>query len=85
MKLTKQLSPVQKKILVCLLQSEDKSISLDSTSGDTLYLLANNFIHQPQQVFSMDDSDLIVLRYVPHPWLMDLYQNNLQFRKMLES
>ena len=85
MKLTKQLSPVQKKILVCLLQSEDKSIPLDSTSGDTLYLLGNNFIHQPQQVFSMDDSDLIVLRYVPHPWLMDLYQNNLQFRRMLES
>ena len=84
-KLTKQLSPVQKKILVCLLQSEDKTISLDSTSGDTLYLLGNNFIHQPQQVFSMDDSDLIVLRYVPHPWLMDLYQNNPQFRKILEN
>ena len=84
-KLTKHLSSTQKYILMSLLQSADKTIPLDSTSGDTLYLLNNGFIHRPQQIFSLDESDVIELRYVPQPWLMDLYQNNHQFRKMLEG
>ena len=84
MKLINQLSVTQKRILISLLKSEEKMIELDSNSGNTIYLLNNGFIHQPQQIFTPYE-DEIILRYVPQPWLMDMYQNNPRFRRMLEG
>lgn len=83
--LTKKLSGEQKAILLSLLRSKDKSIVLDSNSGDTLYLVSNGFIHQPQQIISVGFDDQINLRYTPQAWLMDLYQNDPSIRGILEK
>jgi hypothetical protein len=31
------------------------------------------FLHMPQQVFSVGWDNEILFTYVPHPWLLDLY------------
>ena len=49
----KRLSPRQKSIVVQLLHSEDKTISLDKNSGDTIYLVNSLFIYMPQQAFTL--------------------------------
>ena len=67
------LSPRQKAIVVALLQSEDKTISLDKNSGDTIYLVNSLFLHMPEQIFSVGWDDKMILNYVPQPWLLDLY------------
>lgn len=67
------LSPRQKAIVVALLQSEDKTISLDKNSGDTIYLVKSLFLHMPEQIFSVGWDDKMILNYVPQPWLLDLY------------
>ena len=72
----KRLSISQKKILFQLLHSEEKSIRLDPNSGDTLYLKNNLFIYEPTQVFSVDYDNNAIMTYVPHPWLLDLYNEN---------
>lgn len=69
----KMLSPRQRSIILKLLRSKDKTISLDSNSGDTIYLVNNLFLHMPQQVFTLGWDNEMVLTYVPHPWLLDLY------------
>lgn len=69
----KMLSSRQRSIILKLLRSKDKTISLDSTSGDTIYLVNNLFLHMPQQVFTLGWDNEIVLTYVPQPWLLDLY------------
>lgn len=69
----KKLSPQQRNIILRVLKSKDKAISLDSNSGDTVYLVNNMFLHMPQQVFSVGWDNEMVLTYVPHPWLLDLY------------
>lgn len=84
-KLMRKMSSEQKSILLNLLSSEDKSIVLDSNSGNTIYLLCNRFIHQPQQIATMDEEDIMMMRYVPEGWLMDTYQNNPKIRKLLEG
>lgn len=68
-----KLSSQQRHILLKLLRSKDKTISLDSNSGDTIYLVNNMFLHMPQQVFSVGWDNEMVLTYVPQPWLLDLY------------
>ena len=67
------LSPRQKSIVLKVLRSEDKSISLDKNSGDTIYLVNNLFLYMPQQVVSLGWDNEMILTYVPHPWLLDLY------------
>ena len=84
-KLLRKMSPEQKRILLDLLSSQDKSIVLDSNSGNTVYLLCNRFIHQPQQIITMHEEDVMMMRYVPEGWLMDAYQNNPKVRKTLKG
>ena len=69
----KTLSPRQKAIVVKLLKSDDKTISLDKNSGDTIYLVNSLFLHMPQQVFTMGWDNEMILTYVPQPWLLELY------------
>ena len=71
----KRLSPRQKSIVVQLLHSEDKTISLDKNSGDTIYLVNNLFIYMPQQAFTLGWNNEMILTYVPQPWLLDLFND----------
>lgn len=68
-----KLSPQQRSIILRALKSKDKAISLNSNSGDAVYLVNNMFLHMPQQVFSVGWDNEILFTYVPHPWLLDLY------------
>lgn len=72
----KALSPTQKNILTTLLKSDNKAISLDKNSGDTVYLENNAFIYMPQQAFTLGWDNEIVLTYVPHPLLLELYNKD---------
>ena len=67
------LSPRQKAIILQLLRSEDKTISLDKNSGDTIYLMNNLFLHMPEQAFTLGWNNEMILTYAPQPWLLDLY------------
>ena len=67
------LSPQQKQIIINLLHSKDKSIKLNKNSGDTVFLENNMFLYAPQQAFTLDWDDEIILTYVPRPWLLELY------------
>ena len=67
------LAPEQKKIVLELLKDEEKVIYLDEASGNTQYLLNNNFIYCPRQVFSPEPDNTIFMKYIPHLWLIDLY------------
>ena len=71
----KRLSPRQKSIVVQLLHSEDKTISLDKNSGDTIYLVNNLFIYMPQQAVALGWNNEMILTYVPQPWLLDLFND----------
>ena len=71
----KKLSPRQKDIVFQLLHSEDKTIILDKNSGDTIYLVNNCFLYMPEQVFTLGWKNEIILTYVPHPWLLELYND----------
>lgn len=69
----KTLSPRQRAIVTKLLKSENKTISLDKNSGDTIYLVNSLFLHMPQQVLSMGWDNKMILTYVPQPWLLEMY------------
>ena len=69
------LAPEQKEIVLELLKSENKVILLDATSGNTLYLQNNNFIYRPEQIFSAGYDNEMYMKFTPHPWLIDLYNN----------
>lgn len=71
----KRLSPRQKSIVVQLLHSEDKTISLDKNSRDTIYLVNSLFIYMPQQAFTLGWNNEMILTYVPQPWLLDLFND----------
>lgn len=71
----KKLNPHQKAIVFKLLHSEDKAISLDKNSGDTIYLVKNLFLYMPEQAFTFGWNNEITLTYVPHPWLLELYND----------
>lgn len=62
-----------KVILIRMLDSPSRSITLDSTSGDTLYLLQNGYIYQPKQTLTIFDLSENKCTYVPQPWLVDFY------------
>lgn len=68
-----KLSSKQMNILRELLGSNKKAIRLEKNSGDTTYLLINQFIYQPDQAVSLGWDNEIVLIYVPQPWLLELY------------
>ena len=67
------LSPRQRAIILQVLKSGDKTISLDKNSGDTIYLVNNLFLHMPEQTFTLGWNNEMILTYVPQPWLLDLY------------
>jgi hypothetical protein len=67
------LAPEQKEIVLELLKSEDKVILLDIAAGNTRYLQENNFIHRPEQIFSAGYDNEVYMKFIPHPWLIDLY------------
>lgn len=69
----KTLSLRQKSIILQLLHSEDKTITLDKNSGDTIYLVKNGFLYMPQQAFTFGWNNEMILTYVPQPWLLELY------------
>ena len=69
----RKLSITQKAIILKLLRSKAKTIMLDKNSGDTIYLVENTFLHQPEQVYSLGWNNEIILIYVPQLWLMELY------------
>lgn len=75
------LNGAQKKIICQLFAEKDKAIQLDKISGDTIYLLTNNFLYQPQQIFSPEIDNSIQLIYVPQPWLMELYNEEPELFK----
>lgn len=75
------LSPRQKAIVLQVLRSEDKTISLDKTSGDTVYLVNNLFLHMPEQVFTLGWNNEMILTYVPQPWLLELYNEEPELFK----
>lgn len=75
------LSPRQKAIILQLLRSEDKTISLDKNSGDTIYLVNNLFLHMPEQAFALGWNNEMILAYVPQPWLLDLYNEEPELFK----
>ena len=75
------LSPRQKAIVLQLLRSEDKTISLDKNSGDTIYLMNNLFLHMPEQLFTLGWNNEMILTYVPQPWLLDLYNEEPELFK----
>ena len=66
-----QLPVKQKKIIIKLMNNSSKSIELDGTSGDTLYLVENNFIFRPEQILDIYNGEYI---YAPQPWLIDLFE-----------
>lgn len=68
-----QLKGEPRKIILELMSSPDKKISLDHASGNTIYLMELGFIYRPMQVVSVDYNDHIYAEYVPHPWLIDLH------------
>ena len=70
------LSPRQRAIVTKLLKSENKTISLDKNSGDTIYLVNSLFLYMPQQVLSMGWDNEMILTYVPQPWLLEMYNEN---------
>lgn len=72
----RKLSITQKAIILELLRSKDKTIMLDKNSGDTIYLVNEIFLHQPEQVFSLGWNNEMILTYVPQPWLMELYNED---------
>ena len=72
----RKLSITQKAIILELLRSKDKTIMLDKNSGDTIYLVNEIFLHQPEQVFSLGGNNEMILTYVPQPWLMELYNED---------
>lgn len=62
-----------KRMLISLLKSPKCSMELDPTSGSTLYLLNNQFIHQAQSYLFVGPGYTAPVTYVPEPWLIDLF------------
>lgn len=62
-----------KKMLVNILKSPKRSMELDPTSGDTLYLLNNQFIHRTQSYMFVGPGYTDPIACAPEPWLIDLF------------
>ncbi len=75
-KMRKQLIalPIElKRMLVNMLNSPNRSMALDPTSGNTLYLLNHLFIHQTQSFMLVGAGYIEPIPYAPEPWLIDLF------------
>lgn len=67
------LPSTYKSMLVHLLKSPKCAVELDPSSGNTLYLLSNQFIHQAQSYMFVGVDHIAPVTYVPEPWLIDLF------------
>lgn len=67
------LDPDMKRILRELLKSQDCSIEMSSGSGIVKYLEANGFIARSQNIGYIGSGNSMIMRYCPHPWVIDLY------------
>jgi hypothetical protein len=76
------LPPEYKQILIDLLRSNNRTIKLNPTSGDTIYLQNNQFIlpAQPCMFFGLGSFDPVL--YAPEPWLIDLYNKEPELFKL---
>ncbi|MBE5907649.1 MAG: hypothetical protein E7278_02290 [Lachnospiraceae bacterium] len=79
------LNQRQKEIIIELLLSEDKTIILDKNSGDTVYLVQNMFLYQPEQLFIPGFNNEMLLKYVPHPWLLDMFNKEEDLFRSTET
>lgn len=75
------LAPEQKEIILELLKNEDKVILLDIAAGNTRYLQESNFIHRPEQIFSAGYDNEVYMKFIPQPWLIDLYNKEPELFK----
>ena len=71
-----------KRMLIEVLQSKRCAIELDPTSGNTLYLLSNHFIHQAQPYIFAGVGYTAPSTYTPEPWLIDLYNKEPDLFKL---
>ena len=76
MKQYETLDARQKGIISELLHSEEKSIVLDMYDGDAQYLTSLGFIFGPQQPVTLDWNDKLYVKFLPKPWLLNLYNQN---------
>jgi hypothetical protein len=68
-----KLSEFHKSIIFLALSSREKSVPLNTSSGDTIYLQNNNFLYNPPQVPIVRPNNEIFERFAPREWLIDLY------------
>ena len=68
-----RLNQTHKSLIAKALQNSNKSILLDISSGDTLYLLSNGFLFEPQQIPRVEPNNEIFKIFALQPWLIDLY------------
>ena len=76
------LSEGYKEILIELLNTDDKTMQMSMVSGDTVYLVQNGFICTSQGLFVLTDAVEHMAYYVPHPWLIDLFNTDRELFKL---
>lgn len=77
----KNLNMEQKKIIYEMMRNSAKSISLNDTSGNTIYLINNGFLYRPQQFISLEFDNNTYSNHTPQPWLIDLYNKKPELFK----
>ena len=68
-----KLSADQKELLIYMLRSSDKSLRLDPTDGDVVYLKNAGFINQADKGWFFGPGYIEPVRFTPQPWLMEFY------------
>ena len=68
-----RLNQTHKSLIAIALQDSNKSILLDISSGDTLYLQSNGFLFEPQQIPIVEPNNKIFKIFALQPWVIDLY------------
>ena len=63
-----------KSLLIDLLNEEELSKEYNSAAGNIMYLTDNKFIYRSSLVLTQGYNGLYAT-FVPHPWLIDLYNN----------
>ena len=76
------LSDKHKRIIIEMMESPSRSLRLNSTSGNVIYLKENGYIFQPEQVVDMYDIEQHALIYTPQLWIIDLYNEKPELFKV---
>lgn len=72
------LSPNHKKMLKQLLNTKGRSIKWSGKNGDVLFLQTSKIIHVPTQQIDVLDAMDTLYTYVPHAWVIELYEEEPQ-------